>query len=176
MLSNNFSKETILAFCVYLNFNDFQFFSIEILDENDCPPVLHYPKSVIQISEYHDVSDPITYVKATDDDDPKTSNGQVEISITGGNGKDLFKLIQRDRYRADVYAKRSLQNYYGNYTLQLTARDLGTPQNIAEAEIFIFVLDFNDHAPIFVSPPNNITIRVPEVSCVLMGELDQSGG
>ena len=77
---------------------------------------------------------------------------------------DLFKLVQSDHWNCDVVAKRSLQGYYGNYTLNVKAKDLGTPSNIAEAQLEISILDFNDHAPYFVSPMNNVTIRVPEVT------------
>lgn len=73
-------------------------------------------------------------------------------------------MIQRDHWNCDVFAKRSLHDYYGNYTLIVNARDLGTPQNNVETEIHISILDFNDHAPQFISPGNNVTIRVPEVS------------
>lgn len=76
----------------------------------------------------------------------------------------MFKLIQHDPWNCEIFARQSLHDYYGNYTLLLNARDLGTPQNNAEAELNISILDFNDHAPQFETPGNNITIRVPEVS------------
>lgn len=63
-----------------------------------------------------------------------------------------------------MFAKGSLQNYYGNYTLTILAKDLGSPQNAVEGVIDITVLDFNDHSPYFTSPSSNVTIRVPEVS------------
>lgn len=78
--------------------------------------------------------------------------------------KDLFKLVQRDPWNCAILAKRSLHDYYGNYTLLVSARDLGTPPNVVEAELNVVVLDFNDHAPYFVVPSKgNVTIRVPEV-------------
>lgn len=48
--------------------------------------MLHLPKSTIQISEYHDINELVANVKATDNDDPTTLNGQIELSISGGNG------------------------------------------------------------------------------------------
>lgn len=65
-------------------------FSVQILDENDSPPVLHLPKNVIQISEYHDISEVVVHVKATDNDDSTTLNGQIEMSISGGNGMGII--------------------------------------------------------------------------------------
>lgn len=63
-----------------------------------------------------------------------------------------------------MFAKGSLQNYYGNYTLKIQAKDLGSPQNMVEEMIYITVLDFNDHSPYFIAPTTNVTIRVPEVN------------
>jgi hypothetical protein len=53
---------------------------------------------------------------------------------------------------------------YGNYTLVLRAEDMGLPIKSALATLNICVTDFNDNAPKFISPPHNVTIRVPEVS------------
>lgn len=63
------------------------FFSINILDENDSPPVLQFAKGIIQISEYHDLDEPVTQIKATDADDSSTLNGRVEFKLVGGTGK-----------------------------------------------------------------------------------------
>lgn len=77
---------------------------------------------------------------------------------------DLFKLVQSDPWNCAILAKRSLHDYYGNYSLIVSAQDLGTPPNTVQAELNILVLDFNDHAPYFVLPnTGNVTIRVPEV-------------
>ena len=65
--------------------------SIKILDENDSPPILQYPKNLIQISEFHDLSKQVAHIKASDADDPLTLNGQIEFFITGGNGKGMFE-------------------------------------------------------------------------------------
>lgn len=81
---------------------------------------------------------------------------------------DYFSLIQSDPWNGDLFAKGSLQNYYGNYTLKIQARDLGSPQNTVEETVYITVLDFNDHAPYFIAPTNNVTIRVPEVSRLIV--------
>lgn len=143
--------------------------SINILDENDSPPVLQYPSAPIQISEYHDQAEQIAHIRATDADDPATPNGRIEFRLVGGTGSDLFKLQQRDPWNCALFAKRQLHDYYGNYTVRVQARDLGEPPNSVEVELNVMVLDFNDHAPYFVEPGLNVTVRVPEVSAPLMG-------
>ncbi|KAH9634733.1 hypothetical protein HF086_017516, partial [Spodoptera exigua] len=42
------------------------------------------------------------------------------------------------------------------------ARDLGIPPNVVRGELRLCVTDYNDHAPVFVHPPQNVTIKVPE--------------
>lgn len=61
--------------------------SIKVLDENDSPPILQYPRNLISISEYHDMGEAVGQVKATDADDPLTPNGQIEFNVAGGTGK-----------------------------------------------------------------------------------------
>jgi hypothetical protein len=46
----------------------------------------------------------------------------------------------------------------------MRAQDLGTPSHLVEEPIHICVIDFNDHPPMFISPPHNSTLRVPEVN------------
>lgn len=69
---------------------------------------------------------------------------------------------QIDPWNAQIFAKRPLNGHYGNYSLLLIAKDMGSPQNVAKERLDICVLDFNDHAPVFVAPSNNFTIRIPE--------------
>lgn len=128
--------------------------------------MLQYPTGAVQISEYHDLSEPVAHVRATDADDPATPNGRVALRIASGSGAagDLFRLQQTDAWNAVLYAKRSLHDYYGNYTVRVEAHDLGEPRNTVLVDVLVAVLDFNDHAPYFVAPGTNVTVRVPEVN------------
>ncbi|CAG9785729.1 unnamed protein product [Diatraea saccharalis] len=73
-----------------------------------------------------------------------------------------FEQVGGDANTGRLFAKQSLKDRFGNYTLIVEARDLGTPANIARGELRLCVTDYNDHAPIFVQPPQNVTIKVPE--------------
>lgn len=48
--------------------------------------------------------------------------------------------------------------------MNINVKDLGTPQKAIEMQLDICIQDYNDHAPYFVSPMNNYTIRVAEVN------------
>lgn len=69
---------------------------------------------------------------------------------------------QVDAWNAHIYARTSLRNRYGNHSLTITIRDLGAPPNIVTKSLDICISDFNDHAPVFIQPLHNTTVRVPE--------------
>ena len=75
----------------------------------------------------------------------------------------LFEIRNIEKTAAEIFAAKPLVAQYGNYSLQIQAQDRGFPPNSVLSHINICVLDFNDHAPEFVSPSENVTIKVPEV-------------
>lgn len=85
------------------------------------------------------------------------------MDISSGNHLDLFALQQVNEWSGELRSLKSLRGRHGNYTLILRAQDLGTPSHLVEAALHICVTDFNDHAPEFITPPHNSTLRVPEV-------------
>ncbi len=133
------------------------------MDENDSPPELTVPENCVQITEFHDLNDPIVPLKVKDNDDPTTPNGQVKFAIKRGNEQAIFDIKQIDFWHASIYANRPLNGLYGNYSLVIEVRDLGIPENVVEKQVEICIQDYNDHPPMFVSPSNNFTIRIPEV-------------
>ncbi|KRT78307.1 Cadherin, partial [Oryctes borbonicus] len=146
--------------------NAFKHINVTILDVNDNPPQLLLPSACISITEFHEPGRPITEVHASDADDPETVNGQIIMAITAGNERELFALQQINEWTAEIRALQSLRGKHGNYSLQLRAQDLGTHSHATEGRLNICVIDYNDHAPVFVSPPYNSTLRVPENATV----------
>lgn len=139
-------------------------FSVTVLDVNDNAPEFLIPTGCVSITEFHEPSNVITTILTSDADDPTTPNGQVIIDISNSNElDDLFTVTQINEHTAEVHAARNLHGKHGNYTLLLRMQDLGTPSHLVEAPLDICVTDYNDHAPIFISPPPNSTLRVPEV-------------
>ncbi|KAL3277671.1 hypothetical protein HHI36_013017 [Cryptolaemus montrouzieri] len=146
--------------------NAFKHVNVTILDVNDNAPQLLVPPFCINVTEFHEPSQPITTVHASDADDPNTSNGQVIIDIADGNNMELFTLEQINEWSAEIKVTGPLRDRHGNYTLLMRAQDLGTPSHLVEEPICISVIDFNDHAPSFITPPPNSTLRVPENATV----------
>lgn len=85
------------------------------------------------------------------------------IDIAEGNHHNLFDLYQNSEWTAQVRTTTSLRGRHGNYTLIVRAQDLGKPSFLVEEPLHICVADYNDHAPVFVAPPHNSTLRIPEV-------------
>lgn len=77
----------------------------------------------------------------------------------------MFQINQlpNDYSSAQIVSTKPLKDRYGNYTLTIEASDLGEPTKSVREDMSICVTDYNDHAPLFVSPPQNVTIRIPEV-------------
>ncbi|XP_077287524.1 cadherin 88C [Arctopsyche grandis] len=148
--------------------NAFKQILIQVDDVNDNAPVLTLPRECITITEFHSVRDPIMAIHATDADDPRLENGQIVFEIVGGNEQELFQINQlpSDFSSAQIVSTKPLKDRYGNYTLTIEASDLGEPTNSVQEDMSICVTDYNDHAPLFVSPPQNVTIRIPENATV----------
>lgn len=133
------------------------------MDVNDNEPQLNLPTTCISITEFHEPGQVITTIQAQDADDPETENGQIILDIAGGNDQNLFVLDQINEFSAEVKTLSTLQGKHGNYSLILRAQDLGRPKFTTKGTLPICVTDFNDHAPEFLSPPHNSTLKVPEV-------------
>ncbi|KAJ8730632.1 hypothetical protein PYW08_002045 [Mythimna loreyi] len=144
--------------------NAFKQIVVHIEDVNDNPPILHVPSECTTITEFHNYREPIVSVSATDADDNTAPNGRVQFHLVGGKGHDLFRFEQvgGDANTGRLFARQSLKDRFGNYTLVVEARDLGIPPNVVRGELKLCVTDYNDHAPVFVHPPQNVTIKVPE--------------
>ncbi|XP_053612756.1 cadherin-23 [Plodia interpunctella] len=144
--------------------NAFKQIVVHIEDVNDNAPKLQLPEECSSITEFHNPREPIISVSATDADDPALPNGRVQFHLVGGKGHELFRFEQvgGEANTARLFAKQSLRDRFGNYSLALEARDLARPPLVARADLRLCVSDYNDHAPVFVHPPQNVTIKVPE--------------
>lgn len=144
---------------------------VMVQDVNDNSPVIELPQKCVTISEFHDTRDVIAVVKAKDADDPMTPNGRVMLRVISGNELGYFILEQTDYWTAKIRATGSLKGKFGNYSLELEARDLGTPPRKDNELLQICVTDYNDNPPIFMNPQHNTTIRVPEVHIAIWSRL-----
>nr|CAD7259200.1 unnamed protein product [Timema shepardi] len=114
--------------------NAFKQIGVNIVDVNDESPVFEPINGCVTITEFHELREVVTVVRATDADDPNTPNGRILFSIVSGNKLGLFKLENLDYSSARIDAVHSLKGLYGNYTLVVQAQDLGSPPNVVSTE------------------------------------------
>ncbi|CAB0015650.1 unnamed protein product [Nesidiocoris tenuis] len=100
------------------------------------------------------------------DNNPYFLSDISNISIYENTTIGLFELDPVDPWSSKVLSTGSLKGRYGNYSLTIQAVDQGKPPKSAIANLDICITDFNDNAPVFISPPQNATIRIPENATV----------
>lgn len=122
---------------------------VDILDNNDNPPVFNEIKKIVDIIETSQIGTYITQVTASDAD--MANNAQITYQISAGNDGTIFHI---DGQTGKLYLSGALD--YENkqqYRLEITAIDFGNPRLSSTMECVVNVLDFNDNAPYFSTGP-----------------------
>ncbi|KAM6346530.1 LOW QUALITY PROTEIN: protocadherin-23 [Podargus strigoides] len=126
----------------------------QVLDENDHSPMFLLPASEIRIPENQQPS-VIYIIRAVDMD--AGSNGALRYKIIGGNVGEYFTL---NNTLGKLLVTRSLDREdISNFTLVIECRDLGSPSRSSTAQLYITVLDENDHNPLFAKTQYQISVR-----------------
>ncbi|CAN7993536.1 unnamed protein product [Ixodes hexagonus] len=136
--------------------------SVRVVDVNDETPVFVRQTQCAQVSEFHRAHETVFLASATDGDDPTSPNSKISFTVQSGFDADLFEVETLPDNTARVATRYSLRGRVGNATLALKAQDQGLPPRSAVHRFTVCVSDVNDHSPVFVRPPQNHTIRIPE--------------
>ena len=114
--------------------NSFTQLTVDIMDVNDeAPEFVEVNSQCTTISEFHQKHDPIVNVRAIDKDDPNSPNGEIVFSIKHGDENGFFRIKSVGRGTAKIYPHGSLKGRYGNYSLEIEAKDKGFPPNSVSA-------------------------------------------
>ncbi|XP_064458528.1 cadherin-23-like isoform X2 [Ornithodoros turicata] len=140
----------------------FKQITVRVKDVNDETPVFVQPPQCASITEFHRVGDTVLVASVTDADEPDTPNSQVDFFMEPGQDSDLFEVQTQAGNRGRVLTRFSIRGRVGNASFVLRAQDRGSPVKAALQKYTVCVADVNDHAPLFVMPPQNHTIRIPE--------------
>ncbi|XP_060060672.1 cadherin EGF LAG seven-pass G-type receptor 3 isoform X2 [Erinaceus europaeus] len=128
---------------------------ITVLDENDNSPQFSEKRYVAQVRE--DVRPHTVVLRVTATDQDKDANGLVHYNIISGNSRGHFAI---DSLTGEIQVVAPLDfEAEREYALRIRAQDAGRPplsNNTGLASIQ--VVDINDHAPIFVSTPFQISV------------------
>ncbi|XP_030127331.4 protocadherin-23 [Taeniopygia guttata] len=145
-----------------------------VLDENDHSPTFLLPPSEIFIPENQQLS--VVYiVRAVDMD--AGNNGALRYKIIGGNIGEYFIL---NNTSGKLLITRSLDREdISNFTLVIECHDLGSPSKSSSAQLYLTVLDENDHSPLFAKTQYQISVTedLEEGSAILdLSASDEDAG
>ncbi|XP_078241394.1 cadherin EGF LAG seven-pass G-type receptor 3 isoform X3 [Pogona vitticeps] len=128
---------------------------ITVLDENDNVPQFSEKRYIVQVREDIRPHSEILRVTATDLD--KDNNALVHYNIISGNSRGQFSI---DSVTGEIQVVASLDfEVEREYALRIRAQDAGRPPlSNNTGMVSIQVVDINDHAPIFVSTPFQISV------------------
>ena len=104
-------------------------------------------------------------MSATDADIGRNAEISYSIDNTQGNASDLFKIHISS---GQISTKTELTGNIGHFHVVAVATDGGSPSLSNVTDVFIFVEDVNDHAPVIYEPADNETIYMFEVCLDMM--------
>ena len=118
---------------------------ITITDINDNSPMFVNIPYLVQVREDVSVPFEVLQVTAIDEDEPGNVNSQITYTITGGNVGSVFVI---NASTGQISTAQSLDfETRSSYTLNLRARDGGSPSNTAATIATINVLNVNENPP-----------------------------
>ena len=153
VLPNSYSLEVVAFDGVHTST---QFVNVSLTDVNDNSPVFNVSSANISVNESAPEGTVVYIAKAYDND--STSNGDVQYMLRSTPGATLFSV---GRISGELSIKQTLDyETQRNFTLEITAFDLGAPSRTSVITVSVIVVDENDNAPIFV--PSIVTLVLPE--------------
>ncbi|XP_069825314.1 protocadherin gamma-C5-like isoform X12 [Dendropsophus ebraccatus] len=126
---------------------------VEIEDVNDNPPEISFTSMTNDIPENAHVGTVVGFINVKDKDSGK--NGEVKLNVSP---KSPFKIRPvQNRYSLVVDGNLDREET-PQYTIELTASDLGSPPLYSKTSVTLRVSDINDNAPVFTQATYNVFI------------------
>ncbi|XP_073505797.1 protocadherin gamma-C5-like isoform X22 [Phyllobates terribilis] len=127
---------------------------VEVEDVNDNPPEIKFSIVTNDIPENAPIGSIVGYINVKDEDSGK--NGEIKLSLSPNVP---FK-IRSNQYRYALVTDGNLdREETPQYTIELTASDLGSPPLYSKSSITLGVSDINDNAPVFTQSTYNAFIK-----------------
>ena len=116
----------------------------------------HFSSAVVylNVSESLQPSQLIHSSKLVATDPDVGSYGQIVYSITGGSGKDLFKISNGSLMLISALDRETTENV----SLTIEAADMASNPKHSQITVLIHILDANDHVPICLQQPADVQI------------------
>lgn len=124
--------------------------AIHVLDINDNKPDIRVEFQLggsYQVSEDAGIGTSVARIYVSDED--SGSNGEVDVTLEGGNGHFSAKSDPSNNVDIIATAKTLDRERQAAYTLKVVAKDRGQPQQTSQESFIINVGDVNDNHPKF---------------------------
>lgn len=124
--------------------------AIHVLDINDNKPDIRVEFQLggsYQVSEDAGIGTSVARIYVSDKDSGK--NGEVDVTLEGGNGHFSAKADPNNNVDIIATAKTLDREKQAAYTLKVVAKDRGQPQQTSQESFIINVGDVNDNHPEF---------------------------
>ncbi|XP_056373073.1 protocadherin gamma-C5-like isoform X10 [Hyla sarda] len=127
---------------------------VDIEDVNDNRPEITFTSVIQDVPENPPSGDIVGFINVKDEDSGK--NGEIKLDLSPNVP---FKIKQiRNRY-ALVTDGNLDREETPQYTIELTASDLGSPPLYSKTSVTLRVSDINDNAPVFTQSTYNAFIK-----------------
>ncbi|NXO40375.1 PCD23 protein, partial [Locustella ochotensis] len=163
-----------------------QVLTIVVLDVNDETPVFLKQLYETAVHENRDPGEFVIRVEAVDQDEGL--NSLLQYEILPGAGYEKFKMnsdsgelvtaASLDRETQEVFSIKDREDI-SNFTLVIECHDLGSPSRTSTAQLYLTVLDENDHSPLFAKTQYQISVTedLEEGSAILdLSASDEDAG
>ncbi|KAM4036059.1 protocadherin gamma-C5-like isoform 14-T14 [Anomaloglossus baeobatrachus] len=127
---------------------------VEIEDINDNPPEITFSSVTNHIPENAQSGDVVGYINVRDKDSGK--NGEIRLDLSPNVPFKIRPLKNRYALVTDGNLDREETP---QYTIELTASDLGSPPLYSKTSVTLGVSDINDNAPVFTQSTYNAFIK-----------------
>ncbi|XP_078371306.1 protein dachsous-like [Oculina patagonica] len=124
--------------------------AIHVVDINDNKPDIRVEFELggsYQVSEDAGIGTSVARIYVSDKDSGK--NGEVDVTLQGGNGHFSAKSDPNNNVDIIATAKKLDRERQATYTLKVVAKDRGQPQQTSQESFIINVGDINDNPPEF---------------------------
>ncbi|XP_075715458.1 protocadherin gamma-C5-like [Rhinoderma darwinii] len=126
---------------------------VEVEDVNDNPPEITFSTVTNNIPENVPIGEVVGFINIKDEDSGK--NGEIHLNISPNVP---FKIRSNQNRYALVTDGNLDREETSQYTIELTASDLGSPPLYSKTSVTLSVSDINDNAPVFTQSTYNAFI------------------
>ncbi|CAG4933762.1 unnamed protein product [Parnassius apollo] len=158
---------------------------VVLLDVNDNAPELPEPHELSwSISESLTKGvrlEPDIY--APDRDEPDTDNSRVgyailDLMLTNRDldVPELFTMIQIQNVTGELETAMDLKGFWGTYSIHILAFDYGHPRQCSDERYELIIRPYNFHAPEFIFPRHETSVRLAKERAVVNGLLVKVNG